>query len=73
MTYYRVKEECDNRPKVLKLKGSLKLSGDILVGGELYTTKERKRLLNPDSMFEKVEIPKSKVYWFFGARFAEEV
>lgn len=37
---------------------------------ELYTPKEFERLANCSSWFEVVEIPKSKIYFCFGARFA---
>lgn len=51
-----------------------------LVENELYTEKELARLLagadlidrqkhEPGVILEPVEIPKNKIYWFFGCRF----
>lgn len=65
MTYYRVRKEYDQFPKNPKIR-----DGNILVGGELYTEKEFNQLpFVYAGAFEKVEIPKSQTYWFFGARF----
>ena len=71
MTYYRVKPEYDN----FRLIKNHKYCG-ILVGNELYTQKELVKSgilycyrVQPD-FFEKVEISRKKIYWFFGARFA---
>ena len=66
MTYYRVREQYYNFPKNPKVK-----DGNILVGGELYTEKELNKLpYIYAGAFEKVEIPKKDIYFFFGARFA---
>lgn len=70
MVYYRVRKEYDNFPKNPKSR-----DGDILIGGELYTEKELNKLplfLVYAGAFERVEIPKSQIYWFFGARFANK-
>lgn len=71
MVYYKVKPEYDN----FRLIHNRKDIG-ILVGDELYTERElvRKNILlalgvKPE-FFEMVEIPKSRVYHLFGARFA---
>jgi hypothetical protein len=74
--YYRVKPEYDNAKKyVWRSKNGLRClvhdSGDILVANELYTPAERAKIANRKLHFEEVEIPKSKVYFFFGARFAD--
>lgn len=67
MTYYRVRKEYDNFPKNPKIRNC-----DILIGGELYTKKEFNRLpFIYAGAFERIEIPKSQTYWFFGARFAK--
>lgn len=69
MIYYRVRREYDNFPK-----NPINRDGDILIGGELYTEKEFNKLplyLVYAGAFERVEIPKSKIYWCFGARFAK--
>lgn len=72
MTYYRVKPQHDN----FRLIRDHKYHG-ILIANELYTGKElvKKNILlcyrvEPD-FFEKVEISRKKIYWFFGARFAQ--
>ena len=78
MKYYRVKPEYDNK-RLLKFHrgGGLEFDG-ILVGKELYTVKEWVKLCNTHLMgdllnaVEEVEIKKSRVYWFFGARFEME-
>ena len=60
MTYYRVIPKYDqNRRK----------DGSILIKEELYTEKELKRFQIPSGKCEKIELPKSKVYFSFGARF----
>ncbi len=60
MIYYRVREEFDQRrlPKF-----------DFLIANELYTTRERRELPISDEAFEKVNVPKTRTYWLFGARF----
>lgn len=68
MTYYRVRKEYDNFPKHPKI-----LNGEILIGNELYTEKEFNKLpFVYAAAFERVEIPKNKTYFFFGARFEME-
>lgn len=68
MMYYRVRKEYDNFPRNPKL-----LDGSILIGEELYTTKEFNTLPYVyAAAFERVEIPRNKTYWSFGARFAME-
>lgn len=68
MTYYKVKKQYDNIKRVVKSKNGLKYDG-ILVANELYTPTEYKKLANNPYCFEVVEVPKNKIYWFFGARF----
>lgn len=77
MKYYRVKREFDNVAKYKTFKsGRVMHTGDIYIGGELLTEKEflrhKEKYLLPHSdekMFDVVEIPKSRIYWSFGARF----
>lgn len=78
MLYYRVKPECDNERLYTIRRGKLVNCGDFLIGCRLYTAKEWEKAVNshvfrrnPAECVEEVEIPKSKIYWFFGARFAE--
>lgn len=67
MTYYRVRKEYDNFPRNPRMR-----DGNILIGGELYTEKELNKLpYIYTGAFERVEVPKSQTYWFFGARFAK--
>lgn len=67
MIYYRVRKEYDNFPKNPRIHDV-----NILIGGELYTEKEFNKLPYVYAgAFERVEIPKSQTYWFFGARFAK--
>ena len=68
MKYYKVKQEYDNTKRVV-LKNGKKVIDGILVGTELYTPAEKKRILNNDDCFELVEVSKKQIYWFFGARF----
>lgn len=72
MLYYRVKDNCDNYPKYVYVGSSKKVKQDgVLVGCELYTPAERKKIANADKFFEKVIISQRKTYWFFGARFED--
>lgn len=66
MLYYRVKKAYDQKHKNPKVR-----DGNILVADELYTPSEVRKLvhLNIDQVFDKVEVPKTRTYWFFGARF----
>lgn len=63
MLYYRVKKEYDQHKRD---------DGDILVQNELYTPKEKERYNIPDKCLEIVEVKKTDIYWFFGARFSGE-
>jgi hypothetical protein len=68
MIYYRVRKEYDNFPKNPKVH-----DGNILVGEELYTEAEFNKLpFVYAGAFERVEIPKSQTYWFFGVRFQQK-
>lgn len=71
MTYYRVKPQYDNKTRFKFHKGGgLEIDG-IFVGNELYTSKEISKFPGGILYCEQVEIPKSKIYFFFGARFAD--
>ena len=72
MKYYRVKPENDNNSRFrIKRGGGLYIDG-CYIKNELYTSKEIARYLGGIKECEVVEIPKSKIYFFFGARFAIE-
>ena len=65
MIYYRVRKEYDQFPQNPKVR-----DGNILIAEELYTEKEFNKLpFVYAGAFERVEIPKSQTYIFFGARF----
>ena len=70
MLYYKVKSEYDNTTRWKFHKGGgLEMDG-IYIKNELYTAKELKKYLGYAKIVEPVEIPKSKIYFMFGARFA---
>lgn len=65
MIYYRVRQSYDQVPKNPRVR-----DGDFLIGGELYTEGEFNKLpFVYAAAFERIEIPKSRTYWFMGARF----
>lgn len=70
MIYYKVKPEHDNKP-LFKFRrgGGLEIVG-FMIQNELYTANEAKKHCGLIACCECVEIPKSKIYFFFGARFA---
>ena len=71
MTYYRVKPEYDNERRFTFARGGgLSIDG-IFVGNELYTARELNKYLGAFRYVERVEIPKSRIYFCFGARFAD--
>lgn len=71
MLYYRVKPEHDQKTRfAFSRGGGLNIDG-IFIKDELYTPKEIKKYLGGCAYCDKVEIPKSKIYFFFGARFCE--
>ena len=73
MHYYRVKPEYDQKQRIKNSRYSIKRVPDgIFVANELYTAGELDKfyLISEQwNWFEHIEIPKSKVYWCFGARF----
>lgn len=67
MQYFKVPQKYDN----VNVYKNRKLSV-CLVGGELFTEKECKRLgVNPSALIP-TEISRKKVCWTFGARFEIE-
>ena len=70
MLYYKVKSEYDNKPILKRVgKNHFEYAG-YLVANELYTLREvyKKDLLL--YMLEPIEIPRGRVYFSFGCRFA---
>lgn len=63
MTYFKIKKAADQRKRI---------DGSIYVANELYTLKEKEKYNIPVAYYDTVEIPKSKIYFMFGARFAME-
>lgn len=77
MRYYRVKPEYDQKQRIKNHKYKIKRKPDgIFVANELYTAGELDKfyLTQEEELncFERVVIPKNKVYWLFGCRFAME-
>lgn len=75
MNYYRVKPEYDQKQRIKNHQYRVKRKPDgIFVANELYTSGELDKFYIPIEeeyrMFEHVVIPKNKVYWMFGCRFA---
>lgn len=62
MKYYKVKPENDQRRRC---------DGSILIANELYTEKELNRYKIAAARCDVVQIPKTAVYFCFGARFAK--
>ena len=72
MTYYRVKPEYDNKVRYTWNNHGQGVSNSILIANELYTPREYAKIANYHGWFEKVEIKKSNIYFFFGARFEKK-
>ena len=75
MTYYKVPQAWDQEPRPKQTKTGYYIFDGIWIGGELYTRREleKRGAFGALKRFEKVEISKKQVYWFFGARRAVEV
>ena len=72
MLYYRVKPLYDNKKRYRwNNHGQGVADGSILVANELYTPGEFRKIANCPAWFEKVNISKRNIYFFFGARFAK--
>ena len=70
MKYYRVKPQYDNKTRYKWNNKKQGVSDGILVANELYTPSEFRKIANCPAWFDVVQIPKNKIYWFFGARFS---
>ena len=73
MQYFKVKPQYDNKTRYRWNNHRQGVPYGILIANELYTPCEYKRLAMCPAWFDTVEIPKNKIYWFFGARFEMEV
>lgn len=77
MRYYRVKKEYDQKQRIKNSRQRARRKPDgVFVANELYTAGELDKFfltMEEDlECFERVVIPKNKVYWLFGCRFAME-
>lgn len=77
MLYYRVKADCDQTPRIKHHPYVHKRVQDgVFVANELYTAGELNKFEIPAEkffdIFEVVEIPKTRVHWFFGCRFEDK-
>ena len=61
MTYYRVKPRFDNY--------MLDHNGNFLIANEIFTEKEIEKKNLIMGMLEKIEVPRNRIVWSFGARF----
>lgn len=73
MKYYRVLPEYDQKTRWKFARGGGLTMDGIYIKNELYTQRELLKYLDYSSYVVPVYIPKSKVYFCFGARFAMEV
>lgn len=81
MKYYRVLQIYDQSIywKRGKIGKHCLIYGGFLIGGELFTEKDLKRfdkvrfynLHRIEQMVEPVEVSRKRVFWSFGARFAD--
>lgn len=70
MKYYKVKSEFDGDMRTKKGNSKYRqIVGDgFFVGGQLFTPKERAKLLNNSSMFDVIDLPRSRVNKNYGLR-----
>ena len=69
MEYYKVLPQYDNKNRYRwNNHGKVVSDGSILVANELYTPCEFAKLANCPAWFEKVNVSKRNIYFFFGAR-----
>jgi hypothetical protein len=73
MLYFRVKPDLDQYPRYKYIAAGQKVKQDgFLIANELYTPGERQKIANAAKYFDRVEVSKKSVYWFFGARFSND-
>jgi len=74
MLYYRVKESAGGAI-LYRLRGSYISPEGEYIAGELFTANELKKHYLPEPrvnrLFDQVNIPPKKTYFFFGCRFSE--
>ena len=69
MLYYKVLPQYDNKKRYRWNNHGQCVSNGILIANELYTPGEFRKIANYPAWFEKVNISKKNIYFFFGARF----
>ena len=70
MLYYKVKPEADGETRFVRNpKRHVIVADSSLIGNELYTPGEFKKLANRRDRFIPTEIPKTETFFSFGARF----
>ena len=69
MLYFKAKKEYDQTPRYKKTARGRVYDNTILIQNELYTAREREKLAMSADCFDVVSIPKTRVYFSFGARF----
>lgn len=78
MKYYKVKKEYDNKIIYKFARGGGLTVDGFFIGNELLTEAEARQIFNNKHLIgaalldvcEIVEVPKSEIYWLFGARFS---
>ena len=70
MTYYKVPAKLDQKNLYRMKNGKRYANGYFLIGGELLTETECRKINAPIEQLEKVQIKKTECYRLFGARFA---
>lgn len=69
MKFYRVPEKLDQR-RLYQIKNGRRINnGLFLIGNELLTEAECRKINAPIDELEAVEIKRTNTYWWFGARF----
>ena len=68
MKYFKVPANLDGRAVIKKGLYCGKIQR-FLIKNELYTAKELEKYGMTETVFIPVDIPKSRIFWNFGARF----
>ena len=73
MLYYMIDSDMDNKSRRVKdPKTGKVMRRGIWVADELYTAKEISKYIDFEKVSRPVNVSKRRIFWFFGARFAEE-
>ena len=71
MVWYKALSTRTIMEEIPRWKGHYRVA-HFIVKGELFTEKEAIRMKLPMKCLEKVELPRSRVYRFFGCRFDDQ-